>query len=55
MKEKGDRGKQPLNEIPKVCRSMSECASPHRLAQAAKREEDTDIPGKFSEESLISQ
>ena len=36
MKEKGDRGKQPHNEIPKVCRSMSECASPHRLAQAPR-------------------
>ena len=54
---KGKRGRQPHNENPKVCWSMSECALPHGLAQGTKRKGGTELPGKrgkcFEENSIF--
>ena len=43
---KGDRGRQPPNKTPQVCRSTSKHATPHGLAQGTKREGGTEPPGK---------
>ena len=55
---KGDRGRQPPNKTPQVCRSTSKHATPHGLAQGTKREGGTDQFGRrgtFFKGDLISQ